>query len=87
MKFSYHNLGNGRKKNGHRLGIFGFDNEIVYFVSSVEMRILTQERVTIRSRVKIRSARDTNDIFSYIKYISENLGHMIEYKERLSGSF
>ena len=37
--------------------------QIVYFVSSAERRILTQKRVATRSRGKIRSARDTNDMF------------------------
>ena len=36
---------------------------IIYFVSSAERRILTQERVATRSRIKIRFARDTNNIF------------------------
>ena len=38
-------------------------DKIAYFVSSAERRILTQERVETRSRVKIHSGRDTNDIF------------------------
>ena len=37
--------------------------KIVYFESSAERRILTYDRVATCLRVKIRSARDTNDIF------------------------
>ena len=44
------------------------NKKILYLVSSVERRILTQERVVTRieatrSRVKIRSARDKNNFF------------------------
>ena len=42
---------------------YGYTQRIVYFVSSAERHILTQGRVTTRSRYKIRSARDMNDIF------------------------
>ena len=37
--------------------------KIVYGVLNAERRILSQERVANRSRVKIRSAHDTNDIY------------------------
>ena len=40
-----------------------FNLMIVFFVSSAKRGISTQERVAIHSRVKIRPARDTNDIF------------------------
>ena len=43
---------------------------IVYSSSSTERRILTQERVAIRSRVRIRSARDTNDILCSLYFES-----------------
>ena len=36
--------------------------KIVYFVPSAERRILTQRRVATRSHIKVRSARDKNDI-------------------------
>ena len=38
-------------------------SKLVYFVLNAKRRILTQEQVATCSGVKIRSARDTNDIF------------------------
>ena len=47
----------------HKANFRRMADKIVYFISSAEWRILTQERVKTRSRDLICFVRDTNDSF------------------------